>query len=203
MNHRPTRCQVVSWERVRRLALSLAFQIKNAHFKPDLLIAVARGGFVPARLLCDFLQVYELASIRVEHYTGGAFRHPSARLKYPLSVDPSGMRVLIVDDVCDTGETYRVALEHMAGFAPADVRTAALQHKVEACFVPDFIGHEIQHWRWLIFPWAITEDVIGFVERMTDRPSSIVSLRERLIADHGLRLSEARLKEIFSLLETQ
>lgn len=201
MKYSAIRCELVSWERVQRLALDLAFQIKTAGFKPDLVIAVARGGFVPARLLCDFLQVYELASIRVEHYTQGARRHSTARLKSPLSIDPSGMRVLIVDDVCDTGETYHITLEHVAGFAPAEVRTAALQHKAEANFMPDFIAQRIQKWRWLIFPWAVTEDVIGFIERMTEPPQSISHLKTRLVDDHGIRLSEARLKDILRLME--
>lgn len=199
MKSNAIRCELVSWERVQRLALDIAFQTKAAGFEPDLVVAVARGGFVPARLLCDFLHVYELASIRVEHYTQGACRHAEARLKHPLSLNPAGMRVLIVDDVCDTGDTYRVALEHVSGLRPAEVRTAALQHKAQANFMPDFVAQRIQTWRWVIFPWAVTEDVMGFIGRMPTQPASIDELKRRLLNDHGIRLSEEKLRDIIAL----
>lgn len=196
MEYTPLHCELVSWNRVYQLTHALALQIKNCGFRPDLIVAVARGGYVPARLLCDFLHVYELAGIRVEHYSKGARKHKSARLKYPLALDPSGMRVLIVDDICDTGETYRVVLEHMFEFSPHEIRTAALQHKRESGYEPDFIARRLRKWRWLIYPWALTEDVCGFIEQMQDRPNTLERMRSRLHEDYGIRLSTQRLRGI-------
>jgi uncharacterized protein len=195
------RCELVSWTEVEDLSFNLAVQIKTSGFKPDLIVAVARGGFVPARLLCDFLQFYELASIRVEHYFKGGRKKPAARLKAPLPFDISGKHVLIVDDVCDSGDTYQVALEYVQGLAPAEIRTAALQHKAGAHYEPDFVGGHIQEWRWQIYPWAVTEDVSGFIEQIADAPENIGELRDRLFADHGIRLNEGRLRDILRLRE--
>jgi uncharacterized protein len=197
----PIRCELVSWDDVQSLSYDLALQVKASGFKPDLIVAIARGGFVPARLICDFLQIYELASIRVEHYSRGARKKTAARLKVPLPVEVTDQRVLIVDDVCDSGDTYRVAFDYVKGLSPIEVRTAALQHKAGAGFEPDFVARHIRTWRWQIYPWAVTEDVSGFIEEMTNRPDNLGELRQRLFADHGIRLSEERLGEIIRLTQ--
>ena len=78
---------------------------KQDQFKPDIVIAIARGGYVPARILCDRLDIYNLTSIRIAHYTGGSTKLELARLSIPLGIDIKGMQVLLVDDVTDTGDT--------------------------------------------------------------------------------------------------
>jgi len=64
--------KLVSWEEIVDWAMHLADIIKRDGFKPDLIVAVARGGYVPARLLCDFLGVENLASIQSQHWTEAA-----------------------------------------------------------------------------------------------------------------------------------
>jgi uncharacterized protein len=199
MNQDPVRCTLISWAEVQRLSFELATQISGSSFRPNAIIAVARGGFVPARLLCDYLRIYDLASLRVEHYLEGAHKTPAARLKHPVTADISGQQVLIVDDVCDSGDTYRIALEHVQGFSPAAVRSAALHHKAGARFAPDFVGRHIREWRWLIYPWAVTEDVSAFIDQITAARETTGNLRERLYTEHGIRLSERNLSRILRL----
>lgn len=76
--------ELVSWERIEALARTLAFRIRDDGFQPDMIVAIARGGYVPARILCDYLGVMNLAGFRVEHYRG-AHKEPLARVQYPLS----------------------------------------------------------------------------------------------------------------------
>ena len=115
-------CELVSWRRVAMLSNKLAQKIKQDQFKPDIVIAIARGGYVPARILCDRLDIYNLTSIRIAHYTGGSTKLELARLSIPLGIDIKGMQVLLVDDVTDTGDTFRLALEHVRSFNKFFVR---------------------------------------------------------------------------------
>jgi uncharacterized protein len=195
----PIQCELISWDSVCQLAYRLAERILDAEYRPDLVVAIARGGYVPARLLCDFLQLYDLTSIRVEHYQAGAQKRRSARLKYPLAAEAVNKRVLIVDDVCDGGETYRVALEHIASLDPSDIQTAALHYKQGASFEPDYIADELTRWRWLIYPWAVTEDIGEFIRQMENPPLLTPDIARRLESEYGIRISEQRVLDIIHL----
>jgi hypoxanthine phosphoribosyltransferase len=120
--------KLVSWEEIVEWSMGLADTIAKSGFKPDLVVAVARGGFVPARLLCDFLGIENLLSIQSQHWTEAAKAEERAILKYPYSVDARGLRVLVVDDIVDTGETLMLARDYIkANWKPSEVKTAALQ----------------------------------------------------------------------------
>ena len=62
------RCELISWSEVERLCQHLARLIRESGYRPDLIIAIGRGGYVPARLMCDWLHIMGLTSIKVEHY---------------------------------------------------------------------------------------------------------------------------------------
>ena len=134
-------------------------------------MAIARGGYVPARLLCDQLDIYNLTCIRITHYLAGAHKTPRAQLVEPLHVDISRANVLLVDDVDDSGDTLHLALQHLQSHQPAQLRTAVLHHKQLSCLVPDYFAHKIITWRWVTYPWALLEDITGFLARL-DPPAS-------------------------------
>ena len=177
--------------------------MRASDFRPDLIVAIGRGGWVPGRVLSDLLGLMDLTEFKVEHYRG-AQREAAARIRYSLSAAVTGRRVLLVDDVSDTGDTYRVALEHLAGRGPpAEVRTAALHHKTLSSFEPDFYAARVVRWRWLIYPWAAVEDLSGFVAAMAPRPSSLDAIAERLHAEHGLRVSRGILDDVLAHLQAR
>ena len=152
-------------------------------------------------MLSDLLGVMDLTEFKVEHYRG-AHRQAMARVRYPLSASVAGRRVLLVDDVSDTGDTYRVALDHLAERGPPlEVRTAALHHKIVSSFEPDFYGARVLRWRWLIYPWAVIEDLSGFVGGMVPRPGSIDAIAARLRADYGIRVARPVLEDVVAQLE--
>ncbi|MDO5841106.1 phosphoribosyltransferase [Methanosarcina mazei] len=175
----------------------LARKIKASGYKPDLIIAIGRGGYVPGRLVSDFLLFSDLTSIKVEHYLRGAEMKAEARIRFPLSVDISGKKVLIVDDVTDTGDTLKLSIGYVQSLNASEIRTAVLQHKTCSSFVPDFYGQKIIRWRWIIYPWARYEDLAGFTKRILEDGAIDVSriiyeLKDR----HGLEVGEKEILEI-------
>jgi hypoxanthine phosphoribosyltransferase len=163
-----------------------------------MLIAIGRGGYVPARILADYLGLMALTGIKVEHYQG-AQKQPVACVKYPLNITVTGCRVLVIDDVSDTGDTFAVTLEHISAFNPAAMRTAALHHKTVSSYRPDYFAEEIKTWRWLIYPWAVIEDISGFIERMEPRPQTVEAAANRLSQDYGLQVPLQTLEDVFQL----
>ena len=161
-------CQIMDWNLFYKLARQVADKINISGYKPDIIIGLARGGWVLARVICDFVGVKDLFSLKVEHWGVTATPDGKAKLKYPLNVDLTGKKVLVVDDITDTGESMRVTIDYLNSLKPSEVRTATLQHITSAKFKPDYVGEEIQ-WRWVIFPWNFTEDMCNIIPKVCAR----------------------------------
>ena len=191
------RCELISWGRVYMLARKLAYMINGDNFQPEVIVAIARGGYVPARILCDFLDVNILASIRIEHYLPGANKQRIARLTDPLAIDIKGKNVLVVDDVNDTGETLEVAVHHLKEFSPKGVRVAVLNQKISSGFSPDYFAHKIIKWRWLIYPWAVMEDIGGLLARMDSQPSTAEKAASVFLEKYRCKVPRQLLEDVF------
>jgi len=191
----PIKCYFVSWDKAYRLGRKIARKIRASGFVPDIVIGVARGGLVPARIVCDFLNQKDLTSVKAEHW-GIASTLGNARLKFPLpqEIDISGKRILVVDDVADTGDTYNLIVKHLMDRSPLEVRTAVLQYKTCSTFVPDYWGEEHDAWKWIIYPWALYEDMTGFIKRVLVRPMTREEIRKSLSA-FDIRVSRKDLSE--------
>lgn len=194
-------CELITWGEVCRLSALLAEQVKDAGYRPDVVIAIARGGYIPARLVCDFLDIYDLTSIRISHYTAGSSKDETARLSSPLCMDIKGLNVLLVDDITDTGDTVEVALQHIREFGPAEIKVAVLQHKKQSMLRPDFYAKKIVKWRWIIYPWAVVEDIGGFLRDMPELPATVEAANNMLMADHGVTVPPRMLSHVFKMIE--
>ncbi|MGB4087194.1 phosphoribosyltransferase [Methanothrix sp.] len=190
-------CQLISWDESYELGRRLAYEIKRSGFRPDLIVAIGRGGYVPARVVSDFLLFSLLASIKIEHWDTAACERPLASVRFPLAVDVQSQKVLIIDDVTDTGKTLRTAVDYMKELGAAEVRTGVLQHKTVSPFVPDYYAEKVAEWRWIIYPWAAHEDLVGLAERvLSEDAQSAREIGERLKGRYGLILEESTLLEV-------
>lgn len=200
MSARLLHCELISWQEVQRLCIDLARQIRASSFRPDMIIAIARGGLIPARLVCDHLDIQVLNSIRIQHYLAGASKQTEATLNYPLCTDITGLKVLLVDDVNDSGDSLQLAVSYLQSLNPAEIRTAVMHQKTSTHFPIDYYAKKIIKWRWLIYPWAVHEDISGFIRRRSNPPQSVKEAREFLSEDFGIRLSEQRLNTILEFM---
>ena len=158
-------CTVTNWEYIYGLCRDVADGVKAAEFEPDIVVALARGGWFAGRCLCDFLGLDDLASLKMEHYVGTGVKADEPQVRYPMpagSVD--GKDVLVVDDIADTGGSIRRAHEYVTDRDPAEVRTATLQLLGTSEFEPAFVGERLDEWTWVVYPWNFLEDMVDLVE---------------------------------------
>jgi hypothetical protein len=197
MNPRSFPCQLISWDEAYQLSRKLARAIKSSSFRPDLVIAIGRGGFVPARIVCDFLLHSLLTSIKIEHWDIAACKRPEAAVRFPLAVDVQDQSILIIDDVTDTGDTLRAALNYVKSLEAGETKTGVMQHKTTSSLVPDFYADVIMDWRWIIYPWAAHEDLVGFTEKVLSvELATREQIRARLKEQYTLVLDENCLTEV-------
>jgi uncharacterized protein len=134
----------------------VAGQIKAAGYAPTVIVAITRGGCVPAVWLCNLLGVVDLDHIDVRTLESDAIRAPRRAhvdVKGPTR-SYIGERVLLVDDTTNTGATLREAQTILSRSQCEDLRTAALFHDTvggSAAAVSDFVGPTVA--AWTSFPW--------------------------------------------------
>ncbi|MFC7044958.1 phosphoribosyltransferase [Halobacteriaceae archaeon GCM10025711] len=164
------KCTITNWEYIYDLCRDVSVQVKEDQFEPDVIVALARGGWFAGRVLCDFLGLDDLTSLKMEHYVGTAQKTGEPEVRYPMpegSVE--GKDVLIIDDIADTGGSLRRATEYVNEREPGEVRTATLQLLQTSEFEPDFIGERLDEWAWMVYPWNFIEDMIDLVSDVMER----------------------------------
>jgi hypothetical protein len=174
----------LSWDDVQRLTEAVAGKIAASGFKPDLVVAVSRGGFDPARILCDQLGIRRLASVQIEAYDG-MVKRPEPVVILPVNADLRGKRVLMADDVSDSGASLLVAREHLVERGASEVRIATLHIKPWSRFVPDYYAEKVD--AWVVYPWELRECLLEVAEKI--RASGVAE------EDVAARLVEAGFKK--------
>jgi hypoxanthine phosphoribosyltransferase len=185
----------MDWDLFYELSKKTADKIISSKFKPDFMVGLARGGWVLSRVLCDFLGVKDLVSLKVEHWGVTATPDGSAQIKYPFRIELRGRRVLIVDDITDTGESMRVAKEYVETMNPLVVKTATLRNITGSKFKPDYFGDEIS-WRWVVFPWNYNEDMCNIVPKAAADGAPPEEVVRRLKANNDLDISVSEVNRI-------
>ena len=147
--------QKITWDEVNSYVASIAREITISGWRPDIIVGLTRGGLAPAVML--------------SHYFG----IPMQTLKVSLRDDPdtelnitlvqealAGQRILIVDDINDTGATIAWIKENWANDADliwtANVRFAVLIHNYGSSEYSDFMATAIDKRDddvWIDFPW--------------------------------------------------
>jgi len=200
MNDKSQKWELVSWELFYDMARQLAFKIQEDNYQPDIIIAIARGGYTPARILSDYLGVMDMTSFKVRHYKA-AHKQAEARIEHPLAADVSGRRILLVDDVSDSGDTFDVAIDHINQCAnPAEIRTAVLHHKIVSKYTPTYYTREVKEWHWITYPWAVMEDMTEYIKNMSTEPAKAVDVAVKLRHEFGLEVSLPVLDDAMKLI---
>jgi hypoxanthine phosphoribosyltransferase len=196
------KCYNFSWSAAYRLARVLAHKVIESGYEPDIILGIARGGLVPARMVCDLLFQKDLLSITTQHW-GIATNLGKARIKFslPHEADISGKRILVVDDVADTGDSISIIMDYLKERNPLEIRTAVLHYKTCSTLIPDYYGEELEEWNWIIYPWAFYEDLAGFLEKLLDNPMTDEELRTGLMSSFNIAISQREILKILNDLD--
>jgi len=189
------RCEYLTWERFLKVSEKTAEKMNAVRYRPDFIVSLARGGWVYGRVLCDYLNVSDLVSLKVEHWGMTATPDGEAKIKYPFNIDLTGRKVLIVDDISDTGKSLKVATEYIKGMNPADIKTTTLFYLTGSSFKPDFYGEEMT-WRWVVFPWNWVEDMVNLVAKVSEDDPAPSTIRDRMRETFNLSISDAGVKKV-------
>jgi len=184
-----------TWNQIYNMLLNLAEKIKRDGFKPDVIVGVSRGGWPPARVMSDLLGNPNLANVKVEFYLGVAETKGEPILTQPVSVEVKGKRVLVVDEVADTGKSLKLIKQHITEKGASEVKIATVYYKPWSTVKPDYYERETN--RWVVFPWEIKETIQKIVKKCKEKGKSIEEDAEKLV-DAGVprKLVEKFLKEI-------
>ncbi len=172
-----------SWDEIYAMLLDLAAQIRRSGFYPDCIVGVSRGGWAPARVMSDLLENTNTANIKVEFYTGIGETARRPVITQPVSSTVQGKRVLVVDDVSDTGQSLKVIMTHLKESDVEQIRSATIFYKPHSVFKPDFFTKETS--AWIIFPWERLESVRYLLEK-AKAESLGPEWVKRLLVDRGL-----------------
>jgi len=147
------------------LCRRVARQVMDDKFEPDLIIALAKGGWFAGKVLCDILGLEELISLRIEHYRG--IQERDVIIKQTISKESvNGKNVLIVDDIANTGMSIRKAKEYIESLNVSEARTATLLLLGSSKFIPEYFGEYIEEQVWVIFPWNFVEEMISLIVKL-------------------------------------
>lgn len=193
-------CQFVSWQNVADWSKNLSDRIKNTKFQPDTIIALARSGFVPGRLLSDHLGVTDLISLKVEHWLDTTAEHKDkATIPYKIPFNIRGKRVLVVDDIVDTGKSMEAVVKYLKEFKPLELKTAVMQYFDTSVHEPDYYSEKIsgKNWAWFVYPWNTTEDLINLTSKLLkEEEQNRDSIKSLLWGTFNLEVSKERISEI-------
>ena len=147
------RREILGWEQFGAAGRELASTVVDDGYRPDLLLAIARGGLLIAGAMSYALGMKNCCVINVEYYTG-----VDERLDVPVILPPhldvvdlSGAHLLIVDDVADTGETLHLVAETVRPQVQ-QLRTAVLYEKSRSVVRCDYVWRRTDSW--IVFPWS-------------------------------------------------
>ena len=149
----------MDWGTFGTASRQLAETVAADGYEPDMILSIARGGLLIGGSLGYALAVKNVYTMNVEFYTGVDERLEVPRILPPAPdfVDLADARILIADDVADTGHTLRSVQEFCAGKV-GEVRTAVLYEKSHSLVRCDYV------WRrtdlWINFPWSSPAPVV-------------------------------------------
>jgi uncharacterized protein len=151
--------EVLTWEAFGNATRELARSILADGFVPDVVVAIARGGLLPAGAIAYGLGVKHCGALNVEFYTGvGTVLDAPEVLRPALDVDYlQGRRVLLVDDVADSGRTLALAVDLLRERG-ADMRSVTIYTKPATVIQPDYSWKQTD--LWIDFPWSAQGSVI-------------------------------------------
>ena len=159
---------IIDWKEYNLITEKLAIQIHQSGYKPDILIGIMRGG---APIIDVLSRIFKLkcAYLAVESYSGKGIEDKQGQLMFAreissLANEKDFDRVLLIDDLSDTGLTLNKSIEWLRSYGPTknyitEVKTACLWKKKSSSFEPDFCPIRLDSDPWIVQPTEHYEEL--------------------------------------------
>lgn len=182
----------VTWTKLHRDVFELAKQVEKSSFKPEVLVAIARGGLTISHILSDFLNC-PITTFTIASYAEFE-QKKKPELLYSVGHEIVGKQIVLVDDVADTGATFTAGVDYLKHQGADKVMTAAPYIKPWSTFNPDFSIEKTD--KWIVFPYDVRESLEALIKKWHSEgvPKSEYKYRltdkfgfEKVFVDHYLR----------------
>jgi hypoxanthine phosphoribosyltransferase len=127
----------ISWEDFHGICKALALSVSNFH--PEAIVPIGRGGYYPGALIAHLLQA-EIYPVRVSRRIHDIVQYKEPKWIIAPPAEIADCRVLIVDEICDSGETLLLVKEKCLALGASLAKSAVLYAHTKAVHVPDYIG---------------------------------------------------------------
>ncbi|MHA1638479.1 MAG: phosphoribosyltransferase [Candidatus Thorarchaeota archaeon] len=176
---------ILSWQDVYNLTLRLSERIVKSGFVPDIIVGIARGGWIPARILSDVLYTSAMFNIRIEYYSSIGTKGETPIVTQPLAMSLEGKKVLLIDEIADTGDSLLYAIEHVKNLGAETIKSAVLYLKPTSKITPDFYISMTNSW--VIFCWEFRESIITLVKMFKQENPTLdmKQIRDKLVFEVG------------------
>lgn len=179
----------LTWRDIQRLAEKTADMIKKDGFEPDIIIAVSRGGFDPARIISDQLGIRKLVSLQINYYNMLNEKMENPKVLFPLNANVEGLKILVIDDVSDSGQSLMIVKDYVENEGATEVRIATLHHKPWSKYKPDYFAEEVD--KWVLYPWEPNESIKDLIQILNEKGISKDEIPGKLkeigYTDHELK----------------
>src|SRR5262249_27927239 len=162
-------------------------------YKPEVIVGVSRGGWPPARIMSDLLENSNIANMKVEFYKDIGVSSERPRITQPVTSQVVGKRVLVVDDVADSGRSLKVVANHLRRKGAKELKVSTIYFKPHSIFRPDFYSRTTR--KWIIFPWERLEAVRLIVKRLNSQKAKASAVVKEL---KGSGINERLVRELLS-----
>ena len=150
-----------TYNEIHKTIKKLSEEISSSGFKPDLMVAIGTGGFIPARMMKTFLHL-PILTVGVKYYDNhNKIQTEPEKIQWIDEVEKKlkGKKILLVDEVDDTRSTLEYCLKELLKHEPEEMAVAVLHKKVKekAGQIPEkikkyFTGETIPDY-WCCYPW--------------------------------------------------
>ncbi len=147
-----------SWDEILERSIKLAEKIRRAEKEQfDGIVGISRGGLALTRIMSDLLDTQNVMITRCEYYTDIGEKRKKPIITQKIQGNISGKKILVVDDVADSGESLVVIKDYLESKRPADLKISTIFIKPWCKMLPDYFVARTD--AWIIFPWEYYEAI--------------------------------------------
>ncbi|MGC8975502.1 MAG: phosphoribosyltransferase [Thermoprotei archaeon] len=145
------------WSKALSMCYRLAEIVLESGEDFNTVVTISRGGLVPARIVSDVIGVEDFHVVRSRFWGVGGRILQEPEISYYGGIELKNKKVLIVDEVVDTGTTMSRIVRLVKDLGALETKTAVLHYKTSSSFTPDYYVERIEKWVWIYYPWSFSE----------------------------------------------